>query len=277
MALPGEAVLEITKTSNDVQISTYRSSAFRLTNTGDIKITSVTLDVTGALYPDSVFDPFGLAGDTVSKPLTIDSHGNTGVVAPTASSYVGAGGIQGYETIVLTFNGSANGGFQPGESVGFSVDIDPNSIAGASKSLLDGGSIPAWDVGGVSGAELIGSRVTVTFEDGTTATGQLHGVGNQAGSQALASQDTPRFGRKPHGEWPRRGRRRHLWPGRPTVTVNGPAGETARIVLTKGLIQPVNNNFAEPTNRSSPHSSQPSPPKSFPPITQSSSRPWTWS
>ena len=29
----------------------------------------------------------------------------------------------------------------------------------------------------------------------------------------------------------------------PTVIVNGPTGETARVVLTKGIIQPVNNDF----------------------------------
>ena len=82
---------------------TLTSNSFQITNTGDKTIAQIDIDVTHALYPDVVFDPFGLAGDTVSKPLTIDTDSGTGVVAPSNSSYIGAGGTAGYEGLRLIF------------------------------------------------------------------------------------------------------------------------------------------------------------------------------
>ena len=239
----GKAVLAITANSNNVQISNFGNNSFQITNTGDKEITQVNIDVTNALYPDSVFDPFGVAGDTASKPLTINTGGGTGVIAPNNDSYIGAGGTAGFEEIQLLFDENVNGGFEPGETVGFSVDMDPNSVAGAQKNLLDAGSSPAWDVGGVSGAELIGSTFTVTFADGTTASGQLQGVGNQAGSQALASQDASNTSVSLAVNGLEAGDVGTYDAGGPSVIVNGPAGQTARIVLTKGFIQPVTNEF----------------------------------
>ena len=239
----GEAVLTITKNRDNIQVSNFGNNSFQITNIGTKKIAQIDIDVTGALYPDSVFDPFGLAGDTVGKALTIDTNGGTGIVAPSNASYIGAGGTAGFEGLQLRFDETVNSGFESGETIGFSVDMDPNSIAGARKGVLDSGTSPMWDVGGVSGAELIGSSFTVTFTDGTTAIGQLQGVGNQGGSQALASQDSPNvavsltvngFGAGDIGTYNANGL---------SVVVNGPAGQTARIVLTKGFIQPVVNEF----------------------------------
>ena len=233
----GEATLSITGDSDDVQASNFDSNSFQIANSGDKTIVGVNLDVTDALYPDTVFDPFGQAGDTISKELTIDLNGSTGVVSAPGDYYLGTGGTAGFEAIELEFDPNVDGGFEPGETLGFSVDMDPNSIAGAEKSPLDEGSNPAWDVGGVSGAELIGSTFTVTFEDGTTATGQLQGMNNQAGSQALASQNTT--------DVPVTLTVNNLTEGSagtyndpPAVIVNGTAGQTARVVLTKGFIQP---------------------------------------
>ncbi|HHP7232168.1 MAG TPA: Calx-beta domain-containing protein [Xenococcaceae cyanobacterium] len=235
----GEAVLGITLNSNNVQISNFGNNSFEITNTGTKKITQVSLDVTNALYPDTVFDPFGLAGDTVSKPLSINTNGGTGIIAPSNASYIGTGGTAGFEAIQLSFDENVNGGFESGETIGFSIDMDPNSVAGTQKNPLDAGSNPPWDVGGVSGAELIGSTFTVTFTDGTTATGQLQGAGNQAGSQAIASQSSPNLpvslivnglSAGGIGTYDENGA---------SVIVNGSAGQTARVVLTKGFIQPV--------------------------------------
>ena len=234
----GAAVLSVTADSNNVQASNFGSNSFEITNTGNKKIAQVELDVSNALYPDTVFDPFGQAGDTVSKELTIDINGSTGVVGTSGDSYLGTGGTAGYEAIQLEFDENVAGGFESGETVGFSVDMDPNSIAGADKPPLDNGSNPSWDVGGVSGAELIGSTFTVTYDDGSIATGQLQGVGNQAGSQALAAQNTTDtsvsltvndLGEGSVGTYDENG---------PSVTIEGSAGETARVVLTKGFIQP---------------------------------------
>ncbi|MEO0984976.1 MAG: malectin domain-containing carbohydrate-binding protein [Cyanobacteria bacterium J06639_14] len=239
----GEAVLTVTANSNNVQISNFGNNAFQFTNTGDKNIAQVNIDVTNALYPDSVFDPFGVAGDTVSKPLTINTNGGTGIIAPSNASYIGAGGTAGFEEVQLLFDATVDGGFEPGETIGFSVDMDPNSIAGAAKGPLDAGTDPAWDVGGVSGAELIGSTFTVTFTDGTTATGQLQGVGNQGGSQGVASQNSPETAVSLTVNGLAAGSVGTYDASGPSVIVNGPAGQTARVVLTKGFIQPVTNEF----------------------------------
>ncbi|MGF1481071.1 MAG: malectin domain-containing carbohydrate-binding protein [Cyanophyceae cyanobacterium] len=235
----GEAVLTITPGISDVQESNFGNNSFQITNTGQKKIAQVDIDVTDALYPDTVFDPFGEAGDTASKSLTINTNGDTGVVAPSNNSYVGAGGTAGYEGLRLTFDETVDGGFENGETVGFAVDMDPNSVAGTQKSNLDAGSAPAWDVGGVSGAELIGSTFTVTFTDGTTATGQLQGDGSQAGSQALASSDSPELPVSLAVNGLGAGDIGTYDSSDPSVVVNGPDGQTARVVLTKGFIQPV--------------------------------------
>lgn len=138
----GAAVLSITEDSDNVQISNFGSNSFQIVNTGDKQIAQVEIDVTDALYPDTVFDPFGLAGDTVSKPLTIDTNGGTGIVAPSNASYIGAGGMAGFEAIQLVFDENVDGGFDPEETLGFSVDMDPNSVAGAEKTPLMPALIP---------------------------------------------------------------------------------------------------------------------------------------
>jgi hypothetical protein len=205
----------------------------------------VTIDVADALYPDTVFDPFGLAGDNGAKALQIDTPGDTGATIP-ASPYLGSGGTAGYEGIELTFDQGQEGGFDPGETVGFSVDMDPNSVQGFASSDLNDASVPRWDVGGVSGAELLNASVRVAFADGSEATGELFGDGSQAGAQALISQAAPTqtldltvngVGAGDGGTYDA--------DNPPTVIVNGPAGATARIVMTKGFIQPVDGTIAD--------------------------------
>ena len=235
----GEALLEITAKVDKVQRSNFSKNSFRILNTGTKDISSFHLDVSEALYPDSVFDPEGLAGDSVAKALQIDEDQDTGIVVPQGISpevYLGDGGAKGFDAIQLRFK---KGGFNPGESIGFSVDMDPNSIAGTKKKPLDDGTVPWWDVGGVSGAELIGSRFTVTFEDGSKASGQLFGTATQAGSHGIASQD-PREARVDLTV-------NQLSPGEvgtytsggPEIRVNGRKGAIARVIVSKGIIQPV--------------------------------------
>ena len=249
--MAGQATLSIT-INGEIDDSNYGGNSFLVTNVGDKRITKVEIDVTDALFPDTVFDPFGEAGDTISKPLRINTAGSTGVVAPDAATYIGAGGISGFEKIQILFDPSSSGGFQPGETLGFSIDMDPNSIAGADKFPLDSGSSPRWDVGGVSGAELIGSTFTVTFEDGTTATGQLQGVldtassNSQGGAQALATENPSAGSVTLSVDGLDAGGVGSYGAGGPQVLVSGPAGETALVVLAKGFIQPVNNPFDEP-------------------------------
>ncbi|MEM7773454.1 MAG: hypothetical protein AAF327_23485, partial [Cyanobacteria bacterium P01_A01_bin.37] len=245
----GEAIFTVTLARNNPQSSSFSRDSFQLINTGTKTIAQVNIDITNALYPDTVFDPFGLAGDTLSKALRIDTDDDTGVVAPDNNTYIGVGGTAGFEEIVICFDENDNGGFETGETLGFSIDLDPNSLAGGDPDLLNAGSSLDWNTAGVSGAELIGSMITVTFTDGSTATGQLQGNNNQAGAQALITQDSPNLdvsltvnglGAGGVGTYDENG---------PSVIVNGPAGQTARIVLTKGFIQPVTTDaFANSTD-----------------------------
>ena len=249
----GAAELAITADSNDVQISTFTNNSVQITNTGTKDIEKVVVDVTSALFPDVVFDPFGEAGDTLARKLTITNAGGTGVLSPDHGSsanpgtaYIGTGGIAGFKAIQLLFGENTFGGFNPGETVAFAIDMDSNSIAGASKSILEAGTSPYWDVGGVSGAELIGSMFRVTFTDGTTATGELQGVNNQGGSKGVALQNSPDFSASLTVNGLSEGGVGTYGVDGPTVEVGGPIGETARVILVKGIIQPINNNFNEP-------------------------------
>ncbi|MEM6693094.1 MAG: tandem-95 repeat protein [Pseudomonadota bacterium] len=246
----GEAVLTVTENSDNVQISNFGNGSFSLTNTGNKNIAKIEIDVSNAIFTDAVFDPFGVAGDTIAKLLTLGSS-STGAIAPDhgsnanpGSAYIGAGGSDGFEGIQILFDDGVDGGFNPGETLTWAVDMDPNSIAGAEKSVLDPGASPAWDIGGISGAELIGSEFTVTFTDGTTATGQLGGANNQGGSKGLASQNVTgsnevmltvngldEGGVGTYSD------------GGPAIIVEGPAGATVRVVVAKGIIQPVTNEF----------------------------------
>jgi hypothetical protein len=139
-------------------------------------------------------------------------------------------------------------GFEKGEQIGFSIDLDPNSVAGATKAPLDAGSSPSWDVGGISGAVLIGSKFTVEFSDGTSATGQLGGMDNEVGAAGIASQVSPNKNVTLMVNGVGAGGAGGYGDGGPTVIIQGPAGETVRVVLTKGFIQPETNTFHTSSN-----------------------------
>ncbi|MGF9567099.1 malectin domain-containing carbohydrate-binding protein [Neorhizobium sp. BT27B] len=257
----GAAVLKILAGGTNVQTSNYGGNSFMLQNVGDKKIAGVFLDVRSALYSDSVFDADGSGGDQITKDFAFQTNQATGAILPStyqhffyaardpglpdplynnvySDSAKGAGG--GFRGLLLKFSGNQNG-FQIGESVGFSGDMDPNSIAGLLKSTVDGTSVPGWDVGGVSGAELIGARVTIMFSDGTMATGQLMGDGSQAGAQALITQQQ---GPLPIAHLSVNGYEdgeNGTYGGTlPQVIVSGPVGETVRVIMTRGF-DPVNS------------------------------------
>ena len=245
----GEAIVTINSNDDDVQTSNFGGGSFTIANVGDKRIAAVFIDVTPALYPDSVFDPFGEAGDTLAKELTISSFGGSGVQAPVPGSeapYVGVGGEAGYEGLILEFSPGSAGGFASGETMSFAVDMDPNSIRGFDKGALNADAVPFWDTGGISGAELTNSTVTVLFGDGSTKTADLINDGSQGGSHTLVSQaaaDVPvtltvnGFTGGAAGSYG--------GPNIPQVAVSGPAGETVRVVLTKGVIQPQSGSIGD--------------------------------
>ncbi|MGK7870610.1 hypothetical protein [Falsiroseomonas sp. E2-1-a20] len=257
----GSAVLKILPGNNSIQTSNFGANSFQLENTGDKKIAAVFIDVRDALYPDMIFDDDGSGGDDVSKDFSFASGSDASALAPFGYEHFflaarsgfnplfaadkqdsGKGADGGWRGLLLKF-GEAGDGFAKGDTAAFAGDMDPNSIAGLKKTTVDSFDVPNWDVGGTSGAELIGSRITVMFSDGTFAQGQLFGDTSQAGSQALITQAIDLDlapvasltingigdgGSGSYGGTP------------PSVVVSGPAGATVRVVMTKGF-DPVGN------------------------------------
>ncbi|SHF48216.1 hypothetical protein SAMN02745148_02769, partial [Modicisalibacter ilicicola DSM 19980] len=247
----GSAMVTVTPGS-DVQESNYGSNSFQVTNTGDKKIAAIYFDVSTALYGDSVFDPDGRGGDTTFKAWDIDSAGGSGALSPADYEHYFLPGADpdptdannngGFRGALVKFSATVDGGFNQGETVGFSGDMDPNSIAGMEKDGANGvdtGSLPDWDVGGVSGAELIGSRVHVAFTDGSMASAQLMGDGSQSGAKALVTEAPQNLEASLSVDGMLPGES-GTYSGVPTVLVSGPADEWVRIVMTKGH-QPVAN------------------------------------
>ena len=159
--------------------STYGGGLFITNNsTGNVTITSVSIDLSTAVFPNMVFDPIGTAGDATAQCVTIISQtggdGNVGLTIPgnngtgsdvdCVAPFSGPNGPGGYNIMTLDFTD-----FEAGETVDIAVDVDPRSIEGFNS---------AGNAGAISGSELIGSTVTVTYSDGSTATRQLYQVGN---------------------------------------------------------------------------------------------------
>ncbi|MEM9782127.1 MAG: malectin domain-containing carbohydrate-binding protein, partial [Pseudomonadota bacterium] len=257
----GAATLTVNNNANGIETSNFGNGSFAITNVGTKDIAFIEIDVTDALFPDAVFDPFGIAGDSTAKALTLQggSDGGTGLVVPTGGfdedaigiTYLGTGGIAGYETLRLDFTD-----FNPGETISFGVDMDPNSIAGSTKATLDSGAPLAgagsnniWDVGGIGGAELSGSSFTVGYDDGTGSVGQLigQGTGQQMGAEALSSQDSADLAVSLTVNGLSDGGEGTYSAGGPQILIQGQAGETARILVAKGFIVPFTNEF-EDTN-----------------------------
>jgi hypothetical protein len=165
--------------------STYGKNSFKITNTGDVDITDISIDLSTGILPDIVFDPTGTAGDSTAKGLEADTGAiETGYVVPANNevdpfSVPHQGDVlQGYDVMSMSFTD-----FGPGELFGASVDIDPTSIKGDTSS---------GDAGSVSGLELAGATVTVTFADGSTiVTNLFQEDGSLGGAQAVAALNAP--------------------------------------------------------------------------------------
>jgi hypothetical protein len=160
---------------NDINASTYNFGSFVVTNTsgGTLLITRVRIDLTTALFPDLVFDPNGTAGDTVAKCFTVDgSTGNVGLVAPADACVTPFGGPHdgGYDTLQIDFTS-----FAASRSFQFSVDVDPTTIKGATAP-------GPGESGSVSGLELTGATITVTFSDASVLSGRCFRVPGSDGS-----------------------------------------------------------------------------------------------
>ncbi|MHA7901410.1 MAG: malectin domain-containing carbohydrate-binding protein, partial [Henriciella sp.] len=254
----GSVILTIMDGVTNVRSSNFGANSFELTNTGDKQVAAVFIDVRDALYGDSVFDFDGTGGDTVAKVFQVNSEtgDGTGAFFEGADSYFLAGtqpipntsgdGLPasgGFRGLLIKFDGT-EGGFGTGELVGFSGDMDPNSLAGLSKGGtfgVDPGAIDAWDVGGVSGAELIGAKFTVLFDDGTTAEGYLHSDNSLAGSvgEAVQGRAISEVSVTVNG-FDSSSSDATYGGIEPVIIVTGTPGDTVRVVMSQGF-NPVTN------------------------------------
>lgn len=159
--------------------STYSNGSFKINNnsTNGERIASIRFDIDSAFLPDVVFDPFGTAGDPVGKDFTPNSGGSaTGEDGHTYDKPLHTG----FQALEVAFDD-----FDPGEFFSFSVDIDPTTIRGAN----DPGPSAS---GSISGMELSGSKVTITFEDGSILTSELfREAGSNTGSIANIEANAP--------------------------------------------------------------------------------------
>ena len=155
--------------------STFAPNSFKVTNSTEQNIVSVSLDVSTAIFPDLVYDPNGTAGDSAAKDLEIDSNPVTvGYVSRSFSAERDGG----HDVLNLQFND-----FGPGETVEFSIDIDPTSTKGAEQAQ-------SKHYGSISGLELVGATAKVELADGTILQGQLSRIpDSDTGSQVTLTTD----------------------------------------------------------------------------------------
>ena len=173
------AVVRMNAGSTNIDDATSKRGVIEITNTGEANIETVTISHSSAILPDMVLDPEGTAGDKAGEGFDVARPGGTGTITTEFRDPHNGDADDGYDTQYLAFTD-----FDPDETVAYSVDLDPNSIKGAQ---APGPS----SSGAVSGLELSGSTVTVTFENGETHTGFLFGDGSQGGSQAFVGDDVP--------------------------------------------------------------------------------------
>ncbi|MEM6632636.1 MAG: malectin domain-containing carbohydrate-binding protein [Bacteroidota bacterium] len=151
---PTTALVEVN--TGGLNGSTFGNSSFNITNTASngASITNVTFDLSSAVLPEIVFDPNGTAGDATFKGFTPNSGTDvtTGVSGHNfTNAYEG-----GFYGLSIDFT---SGQFTLNETLQFGLDIDPVSIKG--------GSAPGPnESGSVSGLELTGAKVLVTFSTG---------------------------------------------------------------------------------------------------------------
>ena len=271
----GAVVLTVIDGNNNVQASNFGANSFQLVNVGNKEVSAVFIDIRNATFGDMVFDVDGTGGDTTAATFGIDSGGSTGgffvgegnseqnsanLFFPgdnpiPDSSGLGSASSGGFRGLLIRFTD-----FDGGESVGFSGDGDPNSIAGFSQTEVGFGSAGfgnaitgGFDTGGQSGSELIGSSFTVLFADGTTATGFLGSDTTQAGAAGEAVQG--REQRSPVvtvntglGVFTSTSNSNGQYGGsEPEISVTGQPGDVVRVTLQKGF-NPVITNDGSPNS-----------------------------
>jgi hypothetical protein len=200
--------------------STFSTAAFKLENlsSGGQQLTSVTIDLSGSILAGMVFDPAGAAGDTVAKGFTVD--GQVGSFTVSSATFGNGSNTAGFKTLTLQLQG-----FDPGETLQFSVDVDPASIQGVAAP-------GPGEAGSVAGVELTGAAVAFSFGT-TTLTNELFKEPSSAGGATVLAKGglpaTPTVTVTGVS-----GTTGTVSSVEQTVNISGPAGATARVLVMEG-------------------------------------------
>jgi len=207
-----------------INASTYNPNSFIIENHSEqgLQIAELRIDLSTAIFPNMVFDPWGNAGDKDHKDVTVDYMSN---ITNFSHHYEGFRD-GGYDVLVLNFPGfNRNGRFA------FSVDVDPTSIKGAQ------GPGPG-ESGSVGGLELVGATITTTFSNGETLTNQAYRMDDDGGQgpdhSGAVAQLRPGLPERPQID---------VFDAAPpaivpnphqTVWVSGPAGRPVTVLIVEG-------------------------------------------
>ncbi|MEZ4701687.1 MAG: malectin domain-containing carbohydrate-binding protein [Rhodothermales bacterium] len=212
---------------NDINESTNSGGSIKITNTSTSgqKIESVTFDLTTSMLPDVVFDPDGTAGDQTGKGFT-PSQGEaaTGLTGHTLSGFHNTvDEDDGFDVLSMAFTD-----FEPGETFTFSIDVDPTSIKGTSAP-------GPGEAGSISGLEITGATVTVTFDDGSTYVSEAFRIPESlSGSQSIIAGGT--LARPTIDVVGQSGLKAKVSSLEQVVRVSGPANTDVRLLVVEGAL-----------------------------------------
>src|SRR4030095_7842244 len=201
--------------------STYNPGSFVLENisTDGAQLNTVTLDLSGSVSGGMIFDPAGGAGDNVAKAFTVDSQsGSFTLVSATPGN--GSDAL-GYKTLTLQLQG-----FDPGESLQFSIDVDPASIKGTN-------SPGPGESGSVAGREITASQGSFGFAGGQVLSNEIFKQASSVGGGVVTAQSG--LPGVPTLSIPGvSGSTATVASAQQTVNVTGPAGATVRVLVIEG-------------------------------------------
>lgn len=207
-----------------INASTFNANSFVVGNqsANGARLTEMRIDLSTAIFPAMVFDPFGTGGDTVAKDLSVDLKVGLNLNGHRYENPNGGG----FDVLILEF-----GGFDPGDQFEFSVDVDPTSIKGS-------GAPGPGESGSVGGLELVGATVTVTFDTGEILINQVWRMADRGpqGPNHSGAVAVLRGGLPPRPQIEIAGIVPPAIVGNPgqTVRVTGPAGQPVTVLVVEG-------------------------------------------
>ena len=217
--------------------STFTSESLVVTNTSTAgeAIAAIEIDLADgpAMFPDLVFDPAGTGGDTQGKGVTLDSV--TGIVvlaAPPGYGNPAAGGSRPPSPFRWTRSPATRSATsRPARSrASRSTSTRPRSR---------GRPEPVPAAAPVSGAELHGATVTVTFADGTILSGDLALTPGTANSSRLVLAPETPLAEPALARGAFRGAPAITFDPSQEIVVSGPPGAGGVLVVAEGHLNVV--------------------------------------